>query len=190
MTADFKVCLDACVLANQSVCDLLLRLAETPRLFCPVFSEQILKEVRNVHLEKLKRPWPSPLADKWQREVRAHFPEALVEGFEHLQSLMTNEEGDRHVLAAAVWGQAEVIVTFNLKHFRDQDLAPWNIRAYHPQEYLTILYEMSPEIVVSRIYEVSVKLKREPVVTLRKLRNSIPQFSEVIAEDLGWELGE
>jgi hypothetical protein len=32
MTADFPVLLDACVLANQRVTDLLLRLAETPRL--------------------------------------------------------------------------------------------------------------------------------------------------------------
>jgi predicted nucleic acid-binding protein len=190
MTADFKVCLDACVLANQTVCDLLLHLAETPRLFCPVFSGKILDEVRAVLLEKLKCPWPPHLAEKWQREVRAHFPESMVHGFEPLIPLMTNDEGDRHVLAAAVWGQAEVIVTFNLKHFREKDLEAWNVRAHHPQEYLTILYEMSPEVVVSKMYEMSAKLKRTPLETLRKLRKSIPQFSELVASDLGWELGE
>jgi hypothetical protein len=35
MRADFKVVLDACVLANFGVCDLLLRLAERPRLYLP-----------------------------------------------------------------------------------------------------------------------------------------------------------
>lgn len=190
MTADFKVCLDACVMANQSVCDLLFHLAETPRLFCPVFSETILDEVRTVHLDRLKRPWPPHLVDKWQREVRSHFPEALVEGFDHLLPLMTNDEGDRHVLAAAVWGQAEALVTFNLKHFKPVDLEPWRIQVYHPQEYLTVLYEMSPEVVVSKLYEMSGKLKREPVVTLQKLRKSIPQFADTLAEDLGWELCE
>lgn len=33
MQADFKIVLDACVLANIAVCDLFLRLAEKPRLF-------------------------------------------------------------------------------------------------------------------------------------------------------------
>jgi restriction system protein len=32
MRADYRVILDACVLANHSVCDLLLRLSERPRL--------------------------------------------------------------------------------------------------------------------------------------------------------------
>ncbi len=42
MNADFPVILDACVLANQRITDLLLRLAETPRLFLPRWSKQIL----------------------------------------------------------------------------------------------------------------------------------------------------
>jgi hypothetical protein len=42
MRADFKVVLDACVLANFGVCDLLLRLAERPRLYLPRWSEELL----------------------------------------------------------------------------------------------------------------------------------------------------
>ncbi len=53
MTADFPVVLDACVLANQSVTDLLLRLAETPRLYLPYWSEQILEETTRTLIEKL-----------------------------------------------------------------------------------------------------------------------------------------
>lgn len=36
--ANFRVCLDACVLASHSVCDLLLRLAEERRLYTPLRS--------------------------------------------------------------------------------------------------------------------------------------------------------
>lgn len=50
MKADFKVLLDACVLANNAVCDLLLRLAEKPRQFLPLWSGEILPEVRRVHV--------------------------------------------------------------------------------------------------------------------------------------------
>ena len=42
MRADFHVLLDACVMANQGVCDLLLSLAERPRLFVPHWSAQIM----------------------------------------------------------------------------------------------------------------------------------------------------
>lgn len=35
---------------------------------------------------------------------------------------MTNDVGDRHVTATAVVAQAQVIVTFNLDHFKPKDL--------------------------------------------------------------------
>lgn len=52
MIADYKVLLDACVLANFAVCDLYLRLAEHPRLLLPKWSEDILKEVCRTHVKK------------------------------------------------------------------------------------------------------------------------------------------
>lgn len=45
MIADFKVVIDACVLADFGVCDLFLRLAEKPRLFLPQWSEELLDEI-------------------------------------------------------------------------------------------------------------------------------------------------
>ena len=53
MQADFPVLLDACVLANARLSDLLLRLAESPRLYLPRWSREILREVRRTHVEKL-----------------------------------------------------------------------------------------------------------------------------------------
>jgi hypothetical protein len=44
MTGTPLVVLDACVLANFSLCDTLLRLAEPPRLYEPKWSEQIILE--------------------------------------------------------------------------------------------------------------------------------------------------
>jgi hypothetical protein len=52
MRADFKVLIDACVLANFGVCDLMLRLAESPSLFLPVWSDEILAETRRTHLNR------------------------------------------------------------------------------------------------------------------------------------------
>jgi len=44
MTGGPLVVLDACVLANFSLCDTLLRLAEPPRLFEPKWTEEIISE--------------------------------------------------------------------------------------------------------------------------------------------------
>jgi hypothetical protein len=70
MQADFKIAIDACVLANIAVCDLLLRLAEKPRLFLPIWSTKILDEVRGVQAGKLK--WPEPIVESFtERFARA-----------------------------------------------------------------------------------------------------------------------
>jgi hypothetical protein len=68
MQADFPILLDACVLANVGVCDLYLRLAETPRLDLPRWSAPILEEVKRTQMTKLKRPFPEELADYWRQE--------------------------------------------------------------------------------------------------------------------------
>lgn len=59
MIADYKILLDACVLANYDVCNLYLRLAEKPRLFLPKWSPDILDEVYNTHVNKLDWLIPS-----------------------------------------------------------------------------------------------------------------------------------
>ena len=48
MQPEHKAVIDANVLANFGVCDLLLRLAEPPRLFAPCWSEAILTEGRGI----------------------------------------------------------------------------------------------------------------------------------------------
>jgi hypothetical protein len=82
MRADFHVLLDACVMANQGVCDLLLSLAERPRLFVPHWSARIMAEVERTHREKLA--WPAHLVELFQQETARSFPEAEITGFENL----------------------------------------------------------------------------------------------------------
>lgn len=78
MHADFPVLLDACVLANSGVCDLFLRLAETPRMYLPRWSGKILDEVKRTQTTKLRNPFPIELADYWREQVTASFPEATI----------------------------------------------------------------------------------------------------------------
>src|SRR5712692_4806352 len=100
MTGVAPVVLDACILANFSLCDTLLRLAEPPRLFEPKWSEEIIRETTRTLESKLG--WPSSLTARLEAELRVHFSEAWVRDYESLTARMTNDEQDRHVLAAAV----------------------------------------------------------------------------------------
>jgi hypothetical protein len=64
----------------------------------------------------------------------------MVTGYERLINHCTNEPKDRHVLACAIHSQAEVILTFNLRHFQEEALSEWKISARHPQDYLLTLF--------------------------------------------------
>jgi predicted nucleic acid-binding protein len=115
VNVNFRVVLDACVLANFGLCDLFLTLAETPRLYQPVWSREILDEVQRAQVGKLG--WPGALSKSWREAVESAFPEAKVTVQESLVAACANHEKDRHVLAASIRGHAELIVTSNLKHF-------------------------------------------------------------------------
>ena len=53
MRAAFKVVIDACLLGNYGVCNLLLKLAEKPRIYMPCWSDEILKETERTYLNAL-----------------------------------------------------------------------------------------------------------------------------------------
>ncbi len=69
------VVLDACVLANFSLCDTLLRLAEPLRLYEPKWTQEIIRETTRTLESKLG--WPSSLTAYVEAELRTHFPEGV-----------------------------------------------------------------------------------------------------------------
>lgn len=189
MRADFPALLDACVLANFGVCDLLLRLAEPPRLYLPFWSEEILAEVARTQIMSLKPPWPVHLVESWRREVRGHFPEAIVGGCPDPAAFPGVHAKDRHVMAAAVGAGAQVIVTFNLKHFPAPALTPHHIYAEHPQDFLLNLYAMEPETVLGKLGDIARQKSTDIEDVLLRLGKSVPEFSRVLLSDRGGTRG-
>lgn len=185
MQADFPVLLDACVLANYGVCDLFLRLAEPPRLFLPRWSDTILAEVKRTHLTHLTPRWPEELAEYFQSQVRQAFPDAAIANFEHIIPALTNDPKDRHVLAAAIQGNVSLIVTFNLRDFSKEALAPWKVEAVHPQDYLLTLYSMNPAAVVGKLAAIAGDRKHEIQDVLIHLGKAVPRFASQVLTDMG-----
>lgn len=183
MNADYKILLDANVLANFSVCDLYLRLAERPRLVLPKWTDEILDEVHKTHIQQLG--WNKTLADTFRKAVSESFPEAFISGYEDLIPLITNHKNDRHVLAAAVREKLNIIITFNLKDFKSEDLEKWGVRALHLQDYLLTLYSMNPQVVIMKLNQIARKKEEELEDTIIRFGKSLPAFSARLLEDMG-----
>lgn len=49
---------------------------------------------------------------------------------------MTDDPGDRHVLACAVAADSELVVTLNLDHFPNEACEPVGVEARHPDDFL------------------------------------------------------
>jgi hypothetical protein len=61
---------------------------------------------------------------------------------------MKNHAGDRHVLAAATAIRAELVVTFNLRHFREEHTSPLGVESIHPDDFLLILLGLNEQAVL------------------------------------------
>lgn len=182
MRADFKVVLDACVLANYGVANLLLLLAEKPRLYLPVWSEEILAETRRTQVGKFG--WDERIADSFQAQLRSQFPESLEAGHDHLVAECANDPKDRHVLACAVHSNAEVILTFNLRDFPPSSTAPWGVTANHPQDYLLTLLELEPLQVMHHLGAIAQKRRVTVEDHLIELGKFLPKFASRLLEEL------
>jgi predicted nucleic acid-binding protein len=182
MRADFKVVLDACVLANYGVANLLLLLAEKPRLYLPVWSDEILAETRRTQVGKLG--WEERLADRFQSQLRSQFPESMVTDYEYRVVDCGNDPKDRHVLACAIHCRAELVLTFNLRDFKEEDLAAWRIKAVHPQNYLLTLFELEPLLVMNQLDAISQKRGMLVEDHLIDLGRFLPSFASRILDEL------
>jgi predicted nucleic acid-binding protein len=109
----FPAFLDTCVLYPAYLCDTLLRLAEA-ETYRALWSLDVLEELRRNLVEQ---GLDVDKVDYRIREMRRSFPDATVTGYDSLVDSMTNDPKDRHVPAAAVRANVEVIVTYNVEDF-------------------------------------------------------------------------
>lgn len=69
--------------------------------------------------------------------MNAHVRDCLVTGYEpYIETISLPDPDDRHVVAAAIKSGASLIVTFNVKDFPADVLAPLDMEAQHPDEFM------------------------------------------------------
>lgn len=143
-----RALLDANVLYPAGLRDMLLRLADR-YLFTPLWSADI-------HVEWMRsllaaRPdLDAAVLERTRSVMDGHFPDAAVTGYGALAGgLELPDSGDRHVLAAAIAGQAQVIATRNLRHFPADLLAPYALVAEDPDAIIAALLETELDTVLA-----------------------------------------
>ena len=183
----FVAIYDANVLYPGSLRDLLIRLAQTG-LFQAKWTDQILDEM----VDAIVSAQPE-LAERMER-TRELMADAIldvrVSGYEPLiPNLQLPDPDDRHVLAAAVRCNAQVIVTANLRDFPSEQLDLYDIEAQSPDEFVLNVLELAPARVVSVVEDQARALTNPPTTTdelLDRLRTvGLPRAVAAIRHELG-----
>ncbi len=139
--ANFTVIYDANVLYPVPLRSILMYLGMTG-MFRARWTLEIHEEwIRNL-LEKRDGLTRKQLEAQRDMMIQV-IPDSLVTGYESIiETLDLPDLNDRHVLAAAIRANAEVIVTNNLKDFPDDILDQYNCHAEHPDEFITNLLDL------------------------------------------------
>lgn len=146
----FTEVLDTNVVFPIEIRDLLFWFA-FHELFTPKWSKHIFDEWDDV----MERKGVSE-EERMKRITKANlaFPDAMVNNYESLiDSLKLPDAKDRHVLAAAIKTNANVIVTNNLKDFPEEYLASFGLCAKGADDFLTDTIDLNPETAVKAFRE-------------------------------------
>lgn len=129
-----KVLIDACVLYPTVLREIVLDHAAAGG-FRPLWSARILEEWRRT-AARTGEP-DAVIAEGEIALVKTRFPDAMVMPDPTTESrLFLPDPDDVHVLAAAIDGQADELLTLNVKDFPTRTMAAEGILLRHPDEFL------------------------------------------------------
>jgi predicted nucleic acid-binding protein len=132
------VVLDANVLYPAPLRDYMLNLAQL-NLYKPKWTDEIQKEWIKSLLAKRKDISRKSL-ESTKNAMNSAFPDANIVRYKSgITSLKLPDKKDRHVLAAAIKSDAFAIITFNTKDFPPSYLKSFNVRVYHPDNFIALL---------------------------------------------------
>ncbi len=171
--------LDTCVLAPMPLCDTLLRMAEDPAFYIPLWTDDILRELRST---LLRMGYTEAQATRRITAMETAFEEAKVTGYECLVASMTNDPKDRHVLAAAIRGGAHAIITHNVRHFPPASVTPYDVEVLTPDDFLIHQFHLNPELLIERMASQAAARGIDFDCLITRLRKSAPKTCEAIAE--------
>jgi predicted nucleic acid-binding protein len=166
----YAVILDANVLYPAPIRDILLQLS-----VADMFRAKWTADIHREWIEALLRNEPHRQRETLERtrqKMDASTRDCLVTNYEPLiGALALPDPDDRHVLAAAIKGRCDAIVTQNLRDFPPDALAPYGIEAQHPDEFLCNQFSLAPGLFCESIRKVRLRLNNPQLIAEQYLAN-------------------
>ena len=177
-----KALLDACVLYPTVMREMLLG-AAAAGLFEPLWSPRILEEW--AHAAAKLGPGQEVLARGEIAAAEARFASASVTPHAGDEArLWLPDKHDVHVLAAAIAGSADVLVTLNIKDFPRNTLAEEGVAREGPDLFLRDLWQAHPEAVAGvakRVRAEAERLSGEPWPVRRLMKKArLPRLGKAL----------
>lgn len=153
--------LDANVLYPAPIRDVLVQLA-TSGIYRARWSADIHRE----WIDALLRTQPDRYRLRLERTrdlMDKSVRDCLITGYQELATTLTlPDPNDKHVLAAAIIGRCDVIVTRNLKDFPETILQVYDLEAQDPDEFLCNHLSLAPGHFCTSIRTVRQRLQNPP----------------------------
>ena len=182
---EYAAVLDACVLVPASLCDMLLRLAEEPAMYRPLWSEEILEEMAKALKTKLHKTNAQTTYRRQQMNIA--FPEATVTVPAALTRALAGlpDDNDRHVLGAAVMAHANAIITQNIKHFPQEYLEEYGVLCQTADDFLIHQYHFGASSFVSGATLMIRPLEFPGTETrvISSLKSAAPGFAKLMEDE-------
>jgi predicted nucleic acid-binding protein len=162
--ARYTALVDACALYPVFIADTMLTMHHAN--LCTVkWTKRIEDEWMSALLRD--RPELAQRLPKRRDAMRAAAPdwEIAAEAYEKLMpSLQLPDMNDVHVMAAAIAGHADCIITTNLKDFPEEVLQPHGIEVIHPDDFLVFQLDLDPIAALAAFKRMRARL-RNPALT-------------------------
>ena len=177
---EYSAVLDACVLVPAALRDTLLRLAEEPAVYRPLWSQYILDEMGFALKTKLKKT--DVQVSHVQREMKKAFPESMVTVPKSFERSLDGipDESDRPILAVAIMARANVIVTQNVKHFPKECLEEYGILCHTSDDFLIHQYHLCGQLVLDKLDDQAAGIGQKRSYVINSLRNAVPGFAKLV----------
>ena len=145
---------------------------------CDLFRARWSPDIHEEWISSVLEDRPDLTRDRLNRTrelMDEHIRDCIITDYEPLiDTVDLPDPNDRHVLAAAIRGRVDVIVTYNLKDFPAEVLTNYDLEAQHPDEFIMHLADLHPAAVYKAVKTVRGRLKEPPI--------SIDEYLEILSK--------
>jgi hypothetical protein len=182
-----RVFVDSNVLGSRTLYDWLFILRAQSEMFSLVTTPDVLDEAHRVWRRVHPTAGGAARASR-ESKFRDAFDE-IIEDWTGGDAANVPDRDDQHVHNAAVYSQANILLTMNIKDFGDPDLLPYDL--YTPDQFLCLVESSSPFVVreATKVQLPYWQGRRDKGDTVKSLSDALkdagtPAFATVIAAHL------